>query len=350
MALSYRDRKKWQQVGLITIIGMAVGFSYSALRMMAGVMPVVMAELEISTRTGGFIGFCLGWFMTFIVYDTPGVFFRRMGFVKGWLLLEVISVVIIAFCMVTQRIIASFFWPRFSDIGDYFRIELAFDVLVAVIFFLFITFVMQIRRLLGQGIMWNVITGRYHRPRTERRIYMFLDIKNSTALAERLGDEKTHALISDVFFLTDRLVSEHRGEVLSYNGDELVASWLEEKGLKDSRCLTCYQDIMAALDARADHYRETYGVKPEFWAGFHVGDVVVGECGDSKLAIVHIGDTPNTAARLEHHAKDTGHSCLATGALIERLQLPDTIKAKALGAVALRGHSHDTEVFAIELG
>lgn len=38
--------------------------------------------------------------------------------------------------------------------------------------------------------MWNMITGRYHRPRKERRIYMFLDIKDSTALAERLGDEK----------------------------------------------------------------------------------------------------------------------------------------------------------------
>lgn len=349
MALSYRDRKKWRQVGLITVIGVAVGFSYSILRMLAGVMPVVVAELEISMSTGGFIGLCLGWFMTFIVYDTPGEVFRRMGFVKGWLLLEVISVVIIAFCMVTQRVIASFLWPRFADLGDYFRSELAFDVLVAVLFFLLITFIMQMRRLVGQGIMWNMITGRYHQPRSERRIYMFLDIKDSTAIAERLGDEKTHALISDVFFIADRLVSEHRGEVLSYNGDELVASWHEEAGLKDSRCLTCYQDIMAALNAHADYYREAYGVVPEFWAGFHVGEVVVGECGDSKLSIVHIGDTPNTAARLEHHAKDMGRKCLASGALIERLQLPDTIRAEPLGSIALKGHSHDTDIFAIEL-
>ena len=349
MALSYRDRKKWRQVGLITLTAVGVGLSYVGLRMLGGAMPANFPEFENAARTAGFVGFCLGWFMTFIVYDTPGEIFRRMGFVKGWLVLEFISVGVIISGIAVQRAISAVLWPGFNTVTEYFKTDLLIDLLMAVAAFLLITFIMQLRRLVGEGVMWNMITGRYHRPRTERRIYMFLDIKDSTALAERLGDEKTHALISDVFFLADRLVSEYRGEVLSYNGDELVASWREGRGLKDGRCLTCYRDIVTALEARVDHYRETYGVMPEFWAGFHVGEVVVGECGDSKLSIVHIGDTPNTAARLEHHAKDMGRKCLASGALIERLQLPDTIKADPLGSIALKGHSHDTEIFAIEL-
>lgn len=349
MALSYRDRKNWKLVGQIVVVGMVIGLSYSTLRMLAGVMPFSWPELENSTRTGGFIALCLGWFMTFIVYDTPGEVFRRMGFVKGWLLLELICVVIIVVSMTLQRIITSFFWSDFGSLPRYFSVDLTFDVLIAVIFFLFVTFVMQMRRLVGEGIMWNMITGRYHQPRRERRVYMFLDIRDSTAIAEKLGDEKTHAFISDVFFIADRLVSEHRGEVLSYNGDELVASWHEDAGLEDSRCLTCYQEIVKALAAKSDYYQKTYGTTPEFWAGFHVGDVVVGECGDGKLAIVHIGDTPNTAARLEHYAKDIGHACLASASLIERLSLPDTIVAEPLGSVTLKGHSHDTDVFAIEL-
>jgi len=348
MVLSYRDRKKWQQVGLMAVLGMSVGFSYTALRMLAGVMPILFTEFEISTRTGGVIGFCLGWFMIFIVNDTPGAVFRRMGFVKGWLVLEFISVGIIAFCLITQRLISSVFWYEYADLEIYIRADLPIDLLLAVLIFLLATFVMQMRRLIGEGIMWNMITGRYHKPRTERRIYMFLDIKDSTAIAEKLGDEKTHTLISDVFFIADRLVSEHRGEVLSYNGDELVASWHEEAGLKDSRCLTCYRDIITHLEAHSDHYQENYGLTPQFWAGFHVGEVVVGECGDGKLAIVHIGDTPNTAARLEHYAKETGHNCLASGALIDRLEIPDPIRAEAIGATTLKGHSHDTEIFAIE--
>lgn len=350
MARSYRDRKNWRMVWQITVLGVGVGLAYSALRMLAGVLPFSWAELENSARTGGFIAMCLGWFMAFIVYDTPGEVFRRMGFVKGWLLLELISVLIIVVSMTSQRVITSLLWADLGSLKSYFQVDIFFDVLVAVLIFLLVTFIMQMRRLIGEGIMWNMITGRYHQPRRERRIYMFLDIKDSTAIAEKLGDEKAHAFISDVFFVADRLVSEHRGEVLSYNGDELVASWHEDAGLEESRCLACYQAVVTTLAARNDHYLKAYGTTPEFWAGFHIGDVVVGECGDSKLAIVHIGDTPNTAARLEHYAKDIGRKCLASGALIERLTLPETITAEPMGLVALKGHSHDTEVFAIELG
>jgi adenylate cyclase len=349
MALSYRDRKNWKQVGMIVALGVAIGLAYSTLRMMVGVLPFSWAELENSARTGGFIALCLGWFMTFIVYDTPGEVFRRMGFVKGWLLLELISVLIIVVSMTVQRVITSLIWSDLSSLKYYFQVDILFDVLVAVLIFLLVTFIMQMRRLVGEGIMWSMITGRYHQPRRERRVYMFLDIRDSTAIAEKLGDEKTHAFISDVFFIADRLVSEHRGEVLSYNGDELVASWHEDVGLEDSRCLSCYQDIIKAMAANSDHYQKTYGTTPEFWVGFHVGDVVVGECGDGKLAIVHIGDTPNTAARLEHHAKDIGRACLASSTLIERLTLPDTISAEPIGSVTLKGHSHDTDIFAIEL-
>lgn len=349
MALSYRHRKKWREVGLTTLAGLIVGFSYTGLRMLADVVPFLISELETSTRIGGAIGFCLGLFFSFIVYDTPGVVFRRMGFMKGWLTLSFISVSIICFCLVSQRAIALLFWSRFRNLRDYFQIELAFDVLIAVLFFLSFTFVIQMRRLIGEGIMWNMITGRYHEPRIERRIYMFLDIKGSITLAERLGDIKVHALISDVFFIADRLVSEHRGEVLSFNGDELVASWIEDKGLQDGRCLSCYKDTLNALDAQADRFQKEYGVKPELWAGFHTGEVVVGECGDSKLSIVHIGDTPNTAARLEQHAKETGRKCLASGNLMSLLEVPDDVRSEALGTVTLKGHSHDTEVFAVEL-
>lgn len=350
MARSYRDRKNWRTVWQITALGVIIGLAYSTLRMLAGVLPFSWPELENSARTGGFIALCLGWFMTFIVYDTPGEVFRRMGFVKGWLLLELISVLIIVVSMTSQRVITSFLWSDMGSLKYYFTTDIFFDVLVATLFFLLVTFIMQMRRLVGEGIMWNMITGRYHRPRRERRVYMFLDIKDSTAIAERLGDEKAHAFISDVFFIADRLVSEHRGEVLSYNGDELVASWHEDAGLEEGRCLECYRDIIEALSARADHYQKTYGTMPEFWAGFHVGDVVIGECGDSKLAIVHIGDTPNTAARLEHYAKDIGRKCLASGALMDRLTLPEAMSADPIGSIALKGHSHDTDIFAIELG
>ena len=91
---------------------------------------------------------------------------------------------------------------------------------------------------------------------------MFLDIRDSTAIAERIGDEKAHALITDVFFHADSKITAHKGEILSYNGDEIVASWPSDVGLKQGRCLACYHAISEDLKARAESYKERFGVAP----------------------------------------------------------------------------------------
>jgi adenylate cyclase len=64
---------------------------------------------------------------------------------------------------------------------------------------------------------------------------------------------------------------------------------------------------------------------------------VAGECGDTKLSIVYLGDTLNAAARLEELAKAMNWACLISGDLLRRLQLPAGLAADPLGPVALRG-------------
>ena len=41
--------------------------------------------------------------------------------------------------------------------------------------------------LLGQGVLFNFVAGRYRRPRVEERVLLFIDMESSTAIAERLG-------------------------------------------------------------------------------------------------------------------------------------------------------------------
>jgi adenylate cyclase len=348
MALSYRTQKKWQLVLTVTAISAVLGITYTGLRMVTGVVTPTLSEMENTVRTAATLGFFLGSFMFFCVYAERGAIFRRLGFVSGWILLELISSLIIVVSIVINRIITAVTRSEMETLYSYFTGEIFLDTTIALIGFLVISFFLQLRRLVGEGTMTKMLTGRYHNPRKERRVYMFLDIKNSTAMAEQLGDEKTHALITQVFFDADRLVSEFRGEVLSYNGDELVASWLENAGLEHGRCLECYGEIVKTLHNNSDDYEKRFGVRPEFWAGFHVGDVMVGECGDSRLSIVHIGDTPNTAARLEHYAKESGHDCLASEALVASTTLPKGISASPLGSVCLKGHTHDTQIYAIQ--
>ncbi|MBK7107553.1 MAG: hypothetical protein IPH62_19990 [Ignavibacteriae bacterium] len=46
-------------------------------------------------------------------------------------------------------------------------------------------FMLQVRDKFGQGILWKFITGKYLHPRQEERIFMFLDLKSATTIAEK---------------------------------------------------------------------------------------------------------------------------------------------------------------------
>jgi adenylate cyclase len=214
VTMDHKTRNKWRLVGILTLIGAAFGLAYTLLRVAGGVMVLSLAELEHATRTGTFVGFCLGLFMVFYIYDQRGAAIRRLSFLAGWIVIDGASTVIIAFAILIQRGVAALVYGEPYFFVAYLTNGFWLDVLVAFLVFVVIALFMQIRPLLGPGTMWKVMTGRYHHPRKERRIYMFLDIKNSTAMAERLGDERTHALISEVFFDADRRIAEHGGEVL----------------------------------------------------------------------------------------------------------------------------------------
>ena len=65
----------------------------------------------------------------------------------------------------------------------------------------------------------------------------------------------------------------------------------------------------------------------------HAGPVVAGECGDAKLAIVYLGDTLNTAARIEETAKAMRRDCLISDTLLAQLDLPPSLAAEPLGSI-----------------
>ena len=129
-----------------------------------------------------------------------------------------------------------------------------------------------------------------------------------------------------MFFDIDQPILEHGAEVYSYVGDGLIASWPLAEGVRDARCLRCLEAIVATLAARAGHYRRAFGVMPEVRIVLHAGPVVAGECGDAKLSIVYLGDTLNTAARIEETAKTLGHDVLISDDLLARLDLPPSFE------------------------
>ena len=97
--------------------------------------------------------------------------------------------------------------------------------------------------------------------------------------------------------LTEPIVAA-RGEIHSYVGDEVIATWKLEDGKPPARSVACFAAI-DRLAEQAPDYRREFGAAISFRAGLHCGPVVTGEMGSVKKEIVFLGDTVNTAARIQ---------------------------------------------------
>ena len=222
------------------------------------------------------------------------------------------------------------------------------DVLFSFAAVLAIRFVDDVNHLLGQNVLLDFVTGRYHRPRLEERIFLFIDIEGSTALAERLGPLAFHRLVNRfVVDVTAPIVAAY-GEIHRYVGDELIATWKLPIGIGEARIVRgCFAalDRLAAL--RPAYVRE-FGVAVNCRVGLHCGPVVAGEMGSVKKEIAVLGDTVNTAARILELCRQTGDRVLASATLVDRLELPPGVGKRSLGELRLRGRAGNVALYALE--
>ena len=209
------------------------------------------------------------------------------------------------------------------------------------------TFIYDMNRLLGQNVLLNFVTGRYHRPRVETRVFLFIDMEGSTAFAERLGPLAFHRLLNRFVVDLSEPISAARGEIHSYVGDELIATWKLDEGIAHAHCVTACFAAMDQLARLAPEYLSEFGVTPNFRAGLHCGPVVTGEMGSLKKEIVFLGDTVNTTARIQEMCRQTGERVLASADVVDRLELPPGVVKRSLGGLRLRGKENDVALYAL---
>ena len=202
--------------------------------------------------------------------------------------------------------------------------------------------------LLGQGVLFNFVAGRYRRPRVEDRVLLFIDMESSTVIAERLGEtgflDFLNRFVADV---TESIVAQC-GAIHKYVGDEIIVSWPLAAGLRDGHCVRACFDSLEQLDQRAKAYIRDFGLRANFRAALHCGPVAIGELGTIKMEIAFLGDTMNTAARLQQACRDTGQRVLASAALVDRLAaLPPGIAKRSIGRLRLRGKESEIELYAL---
>jgi adenylate cyclase len=146
--------------------------------------------------------------------------------------------------------------------------------------YVLLSFYIQINLLLGRGVLLKFLLGKYRKPVSEHRIFMFLDLKSSTTLAERLGLENYYALLNDFFHEISEPVRATNAEIYQYIGDEVVFTWKTDDGLTDANCLKIFYKIRENVYSKRKYYRDKYGDIPDFKAGLHFGDVISAQIGE----------------------------------------------------------------------
>lgn len=226
------------------------------------------------------------------------------------------------------------------------------DFLQGVVIFFILVMIMQlfmlINTLIGQGVLIRVLLGHYHKPVETEMFFMFVDMKASTSIAEKLGHLKFLSLLNDFFYEVSGAVKETCGEIYKYVGDEAIIVWSPPKGMKKANCLRCYFEIEANIKGKTGYFMETYGIIPEFKAGVHYGKVIAGEIGEYRKEIAYIGDTVNTTARIEKACATFGKSLIISEQALSTMKIPNNICIKELGSTLLRGKEEEIMLYSAE--
>lgn len=235
-----------------------------------------------------------------------------------------------------------------TNIQDHVSTRFTISMSVYFIFVIFfITLILQVNRKFGYGVMFSMLIGKYHKPRKERRIFMFLDMKDSTGNAERLGHYNYSRLIqSSIHELTD-LIIRYKAQVYQYVGDEVVLTWSTKKGMKDSNCINLYYAFEQRLNDKREYFIKRFDAIPEFKAGLDEGNITVTEVGDIKREIAYHGEVLHTAARLEKMCNKLEKNVLITENIVSLLPPENGFEKELMGEYQLRGKDHKEKVFGI---
>ncbi len=359
-----RALRIWARFPVLTYVGIQVNFwvvanlllgiilHLQALRISRIVHVPGLTSFGPGVIIGTIFGILYGIILGLAGYHLEKTYYRKMSLGKIILLNTVLSLSVQALLLTLVRVTLVHLLPG-TYAGNYPLDNASwgfFYATLAIYYFfmtLLISFINQVNKKYGPGVLLPLLLGKYKRPREEERIFLFMDLKSSTTLAEKLGHLRYSSFIQDSFLDINNVVLSHNAEIYQYVGDEIILSWSMRDGISEALCIQFYFACRDEIQRRESYYQKHYGTLPEFKAGLHGGMTTAVEIGNIKREIAYHGDVLNTAARIQGLCNEYGHQMLISAELLKKIDLSATWKAEILGQVMLKGKMESVEIAGI---
>ncbi len=175
---------------------------------------------------------------------------------------------------------------------------------------------------------------------------LFVDIRGFTTMSEVLEPEQVVEILNSYLALTTESIFKNKGTLDKFVGDATMAVFNSPFDLDDYefRAVCAAWDIVQGGIALEGELMERFGRSVGFGVGVNCGPAVVGNIGcDFRMDFTAIGDTVNTAARLEANAKKG--QVLISDVIYERVK--DRVEVEEVGAIPLKGKSNEVFVYSV---
>jgi adenylate cyclase len=180
---------------------------------------------------------------------------------------------------------------------------------------------------------------------------LFCDLRRFSSFSERIGPTKTVELIADVMETLSDCVLAHRGVVVDYIGDELMAMWGAPEKDTNHATLACRAAVAMCehLPRLNEHWQPGLGEPMAFGIGISTGLARVGNTGSKrKFKYGPLGNTVNLASRVQDATKILKVQVLMTSRT--KAALRDVGDARRLGKVRVRNITEPVDLYELRVG
>lgn len=240
------------------------------------------------------------------------------------------------------------FWSLFTLKSNHVHLSFySFYLYLMMIDILQTTF-LQLRRSLGVDFFQNFIKSKYSKPKTENRVFMFIDLVNSTPTVEKLGAVRFSSFIQDCFMFLSDVVIKYNGIIYQYVGDEVVINWKKERHFEYDDCLEMFFEFQKILNDNYAYFIEHYQLTPRFRCSLNDGEVSVAFVGDTKREIAFHGNVLHVASRLESVAKDYDADMVISDSFYHQIKNKQNYDFSVLDNLFLRGVNKKTKAYTVK--